>query len=147
MIKLRKARYCNLKLLLIFLVIYGHMIETRIWQNTVLMTQYKFIYLVHMPLFSFLSGLFITDCRSCTVQLKRLLPIYIVLQTAAFLIKNGTLKLITPYWHLWYLHQLCLLDWNYMVVVLFCKRQRKYYNTYVGVIHWVYCRIYKYHRS
>ena len=103
MIKLREARYCNLKLLLIFLVIYGHTIETQIWHNTVLMTQYKFIYLVHMPLFAFLSGLFITDCRSCTVQLKRLLPIYIVLQTTAYLIKNGTLKLITPYWHLWYL--------------------------------------------
>ena len=41
MVKLRDARFCNLKLLLIFLVIYGHLIEPGIYQSEVLMTQYK----------------------------------------------------------------------------------------------------------
>ena len=51
MVKLKDARYCNLKLLLIFLVIYGHLIEPAIYQSKVLMTQYKWIYLFHIVLF------------------------------------------------------------------------------------------------
>ncbi len=103
MVKLREARYCNLKLLLIFLVIYGHLIEPQIWTNANLMVQYRWIYLVHMPLFSFLSGLFIKGSNSCVAQLRRVLPIYISLQTAAVLFGNGAIHLLTPCWHLWYL--------------------------------------------
>lgn len=58
MVKLRDAQYCNLKLLLIFLVIYGHLIEPGIRNSEVLMVQYRWIYMVHMPLFCFLSGFF-----------------------------------------------------------------------------------------
>lgn len=103
MVKLRDARYCNLKLLLIFLVIYGHLIEPGIYQSKVLMTQYKWIYLFHMPLFSFLSGLFLQNSKACGRQIIKMLSLYIVLQTVAVLLGNGKVKLLTPYWHLWYL--------------------------------------------
>lgn len=103
MIKLREARYCNLKLLLIFLVIYGHLIEPQIYQNNLLMVQYRCIYLVHMPLFSFLSGLFLNDCRSCAAQLKQVLPIYFICQMMAILFGKGTVTFLTPCWHLWYI--------------------------------------------
>lgn len=74
MIKLREAKYCNLKLFLIFLVIYGHLIEPRIWESNILMEQYRWIYLIHMPLFSFLSGLFINKEKDCGGQFTRTHP-------------------------------------------------------------------------
>lgn len=107
MIKLREARYCNLKLFLIFLVIYGHLIEPRIWESDILMVQYRWIYLIHMPLFSFLSGLFINRIQDCRAQLVRIFPLYILLQTVAVLIGNGMVKPLTPWWHLWYLLSYC----------------------------------------
>ncbi len=103
MVKLRDARYCNLKLLLIFLVVYGHLIEPGIWQSKVLMTQYKWIYLFHMPLFSFLSGLFLCNIKACSRQYAKTLSLYVCLQALAVLLGNGTVKPLTPYWHLWYL--------------------------------------------
>lgn len=103
MVKLRNAYYCNLKLLLIFLVIYGHWIEPQIRSSPALMTQYRWIYLVHMPLFSFLSGLFLRNGADCLRQLKRTLPLYILCQTLAVLLGGGTVRWDTPWWILWYL--------------------------------------------
>ena len=107
MVKLRDARYCNIKLLLIFLVIYGHLIEPGIWQSKVLMTQYKWIYLFHMPLFCFLSGLFLNDSKACARQLIKMLSVYIVLQVLAVCFGKDKVKPATPYWHLWYLLSYC----------------------------------------
>lgn len=107
MVKLRQAQYCNLKLFLIFLVIYGHLIEPRIWESDILMVQYKWIYCIHMPLFCFLSGLFIHRKEDCKVQLFRTFPLYILLQAAAVIFGNGTAKPFTPWWHLWYLLSYC----------------------------------------
>lgn len=103
MVKLRDARYCNLKLLLIFLVIYGHLIEPRIWSAPELMTQYRWIYLFHMPLFSFLSGLFLKNQQMCRSQIVKTLPLYAVFQTVAVFLGQGAVKPLTPFWHLWYL--------------------------------------------
>lgn len=103
MIKLREARWCNLKLLLIFCVIYGHLIEPEIDQSPALMAQYKWIYLFHMPMFAFLSGLFLRDCRSCLGQIRRLFPLYAVLQVAAVVLGRGQVRASTPCWILWYL--------------------------------------------
>lgn len=103
MIKLRDARYCNLKLFLIFLVIYGHLIEPEIWESKVLMAQYKLIYLFHMPLFSFMSGLFLNDSKTCRRQFSKMLSLYVFLQTLAVFLGNGKVRPLTPYWHLWYL--------------------------------------------
>lgn len=126
MIKLREAKYCNLKLFLIFLVIYGHMIEPRIWKSDVLMVQYKWIYLIHMPLFSFLSGLFINREKDCRVQLMKILPLYILLQAVAVLIGNGMVKTLTPWWYLWYLLSYC--NWLCLVWLWFrvCKGKGRF---------------------
>lgn len=126
MVKLRDARYCNLKLLLIFLVIYGHLIEPGIWQSKVLMTQYKWIYLFHMPLFCFLSGLFLNDSKTCGRQCVKMLSLYIFLQTLAVFLGNGKAKPLTPYWHLWY-----LLSYSTWAVIgwiwhRFCRGKGKY---------------------
>lgn len=108
MVKLRDAGYCNLKLLLTFLVIYGHLIEPEIWQSQGLMAQYKGIYLFHMPLFCFLSGLFLSGGKACVNQLKKMLPLYFILQWLAVLLGNGEAKPSTPWWHLWYLLSYCI---------------------------------------
>ncbi|MDO5409819.1 MAG: acyltransferase family protein [Lachnospiraceae bacterium] len=105
-IKLRQGRYCNLKLLLICLVVYGHLIESRVDESELLLIQYRLIYMVHMPLFVFLSGLFMEKERVCFSQAKRVLVIYLISQFVMIVVKNlegQKLDFELPYWHLWYL--------------------------------------------
>lgn len=101
MIKLRSAYFCNLKLTLLWLVIFGHWIEPQIWENGQFYRLYRWIYLLHMPLFAFLSGLFLGSSRDCLRQLRRTLPLYLLLQSAAVLLACAHWH--TPWWHLWYL--------------------------------------------
>lgn len=103
MIKLRDAGYCNLKLLLILSVVYGHWIEPWIWDAPVLLEQYRLIYLVHMPLFSFLSGLFLTGEKGCRRCCGRSLGLYVLCQSVAAAMCGESAKWHTPVWHLWYL--------------------------------------------
>lgn len=107
MIKLRDARYCNLKLFLLYLVLYGHWIEPQIYDSEFILYQYKFIYGFHMPLFAFLSGLFIRNPDDCVRQIKKILPIYLLLQGMMTILKASE-DLLTPYWVLWYLLSDCL---------------------------------------
>ena len=106
MIKRREARYCNIKLLLIFLVIYGHLIEPFIETSSLLMFQYKLIYFFHMPLFCFMTGLFMKSERACLALLKKTLPLYFILQLPSVILKGRPLFL--PNWVLWYLFSCCL---------------------------------------
>lgn len=107
MVKFRSAKYCNLKLFLLYLVVYGHWIEAGIWDSEALRIQYRLIYLVHMPLFAFLTGLFVRSGEDCLRQLKRLLPMYLLLQSAAVAFSGGSVQPLTPFWHLWYLLSCC----------------------------------------
>ena len=101
MVKLRDAYYCNLKLFLIFLVVFGHLIEPQIGADPVLYRLYRDIYLFHMPLFAFLSGLFLKDAVGCLRQLKRMFPLYLLCQAIAVALGHGPWH--TPWWVLWYL--------------------------------------------
>lgn len=125
MIKLREAKYCNLKLFLIFLVVYGHLIEPQISESEVLMMQYRWIYFTHMPLFSFLSGLFISEEKNCLIQLKKIFPLYIILQVVAVVFGKGEVKLFTPFWHLWYLLSYCMWLCFACIWFHFCKGRGK----------------------
>lgn len=114
MIRRRDAAYCNLKLLLIFLVVYGHLIESKIGQSSVFALQYKIIYLFHMPLFVFLSGLFLTTSKQCLAQGRRMLGWYLGIQGTLSLLWPEQYTLSLPYWHLWYLLSFacwCALGW------------------------------------
>lgn len=106
-IRSRDAGYCNLKLLLLFLVVYGHLIEPWITQSKLLQEIYRIIYMVHMPVFAFLSGLFLKGKENSLRQTKRSFLYYILLQTVVFAVMNytkwETVILEKPYWHLWYL--------------------------------------------
>ena len=105
MVKLRNAYYCNLKLFLIWLVIFGHLIESNIGTSPRLYRLYRLIYLFHMPLFAFVSGLFLKSSTQCLRQLRRTLPVYLLCQSAAVLL--GLTPWHTPWWVLWYLLSLC----------------------------------------
>ena len=67
--KERKAFYCNAKVLLLFLVIYGHLLEKRIADSEIILWQYRAIYAVHIPLFAFLSGMFLKSEYACIKQM------------------------------------------------------------------------------
>lgn len=54
----RDAFWDSLKFILIFFVVYGHMIETYAPDNGFNRAMYNFIYTFHMPFFMYVSGLF-----------------------------------------------------------------------------------------
>ncbi len=113
MVKFRDPYYCNLKLLLMAGVILGHCIEPvahlEPWK-----TLYRFLYMVHMPLFAFLSGLFLRKSGDCLKSLRRVLPTYGICQAVA--VALGLTPWHTPWWYLWYLLSLSfwlLLGWGW----------------------------------
>ncbi len=133
MVKFRNAKYCNLKLFLIFLVVYGHLIEADILYSEIVLIQYKLIYFIHMPLFAFLSGLFINNTCDCKKQLLRIFPLYILFQSVMLIMNKGNVKLFTPYWHLWYL--LSFSTWLCIAWVWFkFFNKRKYIFLFASVV-------------
>ena len=55
-LKIRNYLVDNLKVILIFLVVFGHTIEYYIGQSAILRGIYMYIYIFHMPLFVYISG-------------------------------------------------------------------------------------------
>lgn len=121
-IKSRDSGYCNIKVLLMFLVVYGHLIEEKIGESGILLQIYKLIYMVHMPLFVFLSGFFLKGKENSFRQMKKTLIMYVLLQGGLLVITYllnwiqanillftqnkwvvSKMTMSTPYWHFWYL--------------------------------------------
>ncbi len=107
--KTRGCYRCNLKALLLFLVIVGHAIEGDIGTSLPAEVLYRCIYLFHMPLFVFLSGMGIKGGLRSLKSAGRTFLIYAAAQGVVALwtaFRGGTLTVswvTTPYWHLWYL--------------------------------------------
>lgn len=106
----------NIKFILIFLVVFGHLIERYIDANTTLMGVYMFIYIFHMPLFIFVSGFLSKNInKSNKFFLSNLLIPYIILNiiwyTLAYIyIGEVNSPLLYPGWTLWFL--LSLFFWR-----------------------------------
>lgn len=106
----------NLKVILIFLVVFGHLIERYLDNSTTLTGIYIFIYIFHMPLFIFISGFLSKNLRkSNKVFFYNLLIPYIVLNTIWYFlafIYTGEIDIpiIYPGWTLWFL--LSLFFWR-----------------------------------
>lgn len=128
MVKFRQAGYCNLKLLLLYLVIYGHWIEPGIGMSKALYIQYWWIYLLHMPLFAFLSGLFLQSRADCLRTIRKLLPVYVFLQGAITVFSGGNISVMEPFWHLWYLLSNCVWAGAAWIVLFLCDRAHKKKN-------------------
>ncbi len=113
--KKRDAYYCNLKFLLIFLVVFGHWIEPYIAFSTWAAGVYRIVYAAHMPLFIFLSGVFLDSGDRAKTQAYRMLLWYLIVQTIIILaskIYGNIASFCRPFWHLWYL--LSLSQWSFL---------------------------------
>jgi len=106
----------NAKLIAIFMVVFGHLIEQLIRNSTIIKSIYMSIYSVHMPIFIIISGMLAANKLSGE-QVKKLatttlLPlliftlIYEVFNLVIFKsISSYTLN-IQPYWILWFLYSM-----------------------------------------
>ena len=102
----RDHRFDNIKVLLIFLVVFGHLLEL-IADKTFSHDLYLVIYSFHMPAFVFVSGYFAR--WSPKKILTRLAWVYILFQVVYILFDNALfgnsspIQFFTPYWLMWYM--------------------------------------------
>ena len=113
----RNYRMDNLKCLLIFAVVFGHMLELFMGKNDGFKVIYLVIYSFHMPLFAFISGVF---ARYSPEKIRNhLIYPYVVFQILYLLFANLVLEkeaevqFTTPYWLLWYLF--ASIAWNLLL--------------------------------
>lgn len=101
---MRNHKMDNIKALMIFCVVFGHMLEM-----VEMGTLYRIIYSFHMPVFIFVSGYFARFNRKKIIT--TLIYPYFLFQTLYILFDALVLKesasidfqFTTPYWLLWYL--------------------------------------------
>ncbi|WP_077623519.1 acyltransferase family protein [Sediminibacillus massiliensis] len=123
----RESFFDNAKFFLIFLVVFGHLIQPVVNDSQTMNTLYHWVYLFHMPAFIFLAGFFAKGSGSkdyIAKLAKKLLYPYMVFQVVYtayyFLIgksswMNGP---FTPHWSLWFLFS--LFSWH-LLLALFKK--------------------------
>ena len=101
----RSAGFDTLKGLLIFLVVFGHLLEPQYGGGPNFL--YLMIYSFHMPAFIFLSGWFSRNSALKKNLTGVLLP-YLVFQVVYLLYAGLPVQVYSPYWILWYLFALFL---------------------------------------
>lgn len=128
----REAYFDNAKLLFIFLVVFGHIIQPLKTSIPLADILYQWIYLFHMPAFVLVSGFFAKGSgeKSYIMKLvKRILLPYIIFHifyTVYFygIGKNGwDTSIVDPHWGLWFL--ISLFCWH-MLLVLFKRFPAKW---------------------
>ncbi|MBI3730065.1 MAG: acyltransferase family protein [Burkholderiales bacterium] len=128
--KVRNTSIDNIKAVLIFFVVFGHLIEIYVGEDHLLRSIWIFVYSFHMPMFALMSGMFSKaqwDGKNATqlisTVLVPLIGFEIIYEATEFALK-GTgsvyVGLIAPYWMLWYL--LSLLCWR-LLLPLFSRMQ------------------------
>jgi fucose 4-O-acetylase-like acetyltransferase len=119
----RNAYFDNAKLMLIFLVVFGHVIQPFVDGSQGMNTLYLWIYTFHMPAFIFLSGFFAKGSgnrKYITKLAQKLLFPYMIFQLIYtgyyFLIgKDGwQLEMFYPHWSLWFLFS--LFSWHILLI-------------------------------
>ncbi|WP_226648292.1 acyltransferase family protein [Microbulbifer variabilis] len=108
----------NAKLLMIFLVVFGHFIEPLIEYNPIIKALYLSIYSVHMPVFIILSGMLskndLSESRIDKLVVGILIPFMafeVIYEGTYFAVKGEASQFAVgfkPYWILWYLFSLFL---------------------------------------
>ncbi|EIJ81720.1 hypothetical protein PB1_02235 [Bacillus methanolicus PB1] len=126
--KQRNYYFDNAKFILIFFVVFGHLLRPFIEDHETVYTIYKVIYTFHMPAFIVVSGFFAKGFYQKgyvkKIAKKLILP-YIIFQIIYsifyyFLYEQSKLKMdpFDPHWSLWFL--ISLFCWNIMLL-LFAK--------------------------
>ncbi|RFU70993.1 acyltransferase [Peribacillus saganii] len=120
----RDYYFDNAKFILIFFVVFGHLLKTFIEHNEIIYSLYKTIYTFHMPAFILVSGFFakgIYEKGYVSKIAKKLILPYIIFQIIYSVFyyylysKNTfTMDLLNPHWSLWFL--ISLFCWNIMLL-------------------------------
>ncbi|PFA69352.1 acyltransferase [Bacillus sp. AFS015802] len=118
--KQRDYYFDNAKFILIFLVVFGHIIRSYIESDPFILSLYKTIYTFHMPAFILVAGFFAKGFyKKGYIQklAKKLILPYIVFQLIYtvyyyFLYQKSTFEVdpLNPHWSLWFL--ISLFCWN-----------------------------------
>jgi fucose 4-O-acetylase-like acetyltransferase len=124
--KQRNFYFDNAKFILIFFVVFGHMIRPFIEDNEMIFTIYKVIYSFHMPAFILVSGFFAKGFyqKGYIIKItKKLIVPYLIFQliySIYYYYLNGQSKiewdLLNPHWSLWFL--ISLFFWNLMLLLV-----------------------------
>lgn len=111
----RNYLFDNAKVILIFLVVFGHSLERYIDNNSALRCVYSLIFLFHMPLFVFISGYFSKNIEKCRKNAVNDLLVPFLVFNSIWYISNGNLSFPLYYagWTLWYL--LSLFFWRFFL--------------------------------
>ncbi|WP_035424856.1 acyltransferase family protein [Bacillus sp. UNC438CL73TsuS30] len=135
----RSMFFDNAKFVLIFLVVFGHVISPLKEDDGFLFTLYTVIFLFHMPAFILISGYFAKGYRKKGYLLKTvkkiLLPYFIfqIIYSIFYFVsgqeKSFEVDFLHPHWSLWFL--LSMFCWNLMLY-LFAKY--RWYGFLVSVI-------------
>lgn len=135
----RNAYFDNAKLLLIFLVVFGHAIQPFTSESNSISTLYIWIYTFHMPAFIFLAGFFAKGSGNIQYIIrlaKRLLIPYIIFQFIYtgyyFLIGKEnwyTDHIFYPHWSLWFL--VSLFCWHLLLIIY--KRIPAYFSIIIAL--------------
>ncbi|WP_099223653.1 acyltransferase family protein [Listeria costaricensis] len=121
--KERDYYFDNAKFILIFLVVFGHLLQTFIAEYENVRILYLYIYTFHMPAFILMSGYFAKGFRKkgyLSKTIKKLILPYLIFQLIYsifyyFLLGEDSLslKILDPEWSMWFLLSLCF--WNLML--------------------------------
>ncbi|MBS4217954.1 acyltransferase family protein [Bacillus sp. FJAT-49711] len=120
----RNYYFDNAKFILIFLVVFGHLIQSYIDSNSFFSSLYKLLYTFHMPAFILISGFFakgIYEKGYLKKITKKLIIPYIIFQIIYsifyfILYSKSMIKIdiLNPHWSLWFL--ISLFCWNIMLI-------------------------------
>lgn len=120
----RDYYFDNAKFILIFFVVFGHLLRTFIEDNEMIYNLYKVIYTFHMPAFILVSGFFARGFNKKGYVLKiarKLILPYFIFQLIYsvfyyFLYNKSTFTMdpLNPHWSLWFL--ISLFCWNIMLI-------------------------------
>lgn len=112
----RDYLFDNLKALLIFLVVLGHMIEPHRYKYEVFKFIYISIYAFHMPLFIFISGYFSKNLEKTRENaFKKCIIPYLIWNSLYVILVSKTFKIMIfqPSWIYWFLLSLFL--WKFFL--------------------------------
>ncbi|HAQ07682.1 MAG TPA: acyltransferase [Bacillus bacterium] len=122
--KQRDYYFDNAKFILIFFVVFGHLLRSFIEDSEMIYNIYKVIYSFHMPAFILVTGFFARGFNKkgyvWKIARKLILP-YIIFQLIYsifyyFLYSKSTFTVdpFNPHWSLWFL--ISLFSWNLMLI-------------------------------
>lgn len=131
----------NLKFVLIFLVVFGHLIDPIIHKTDIAKSTFLFIYLFHMPLFVFLSGFFSKNSvkRKDKNKVIVYLFLYIILKVVIFTIeklygRNVSFNLFSESSISWYLFAMAIWHIITMLIQNFNKKYVMFFSILLALI-------------